>query len=177
LDTGLVPNWIDAVILACAAYLMIRGWQVGIVKTLFRYLSILAGLTIALTYRNAFAEKLDGLELIQSEFWLHVLSFVLLFIVSAACIQILGLIISKLLRPTPLGLVDRMMGAGLGVVKTALICILVTYALTKIPERFSMHSSLRNSTVLTECRSLLPWLEKMYTNYNGKSLIPEKYIP
>jgi hypothetical protein len=61
--------------------------------------------------------------------------------------------------------------------KSLLVCILVTYALTLLPERFSMHSSLAGSTVLKECRTILPWLGNMYEKYNGKSLMPDKFLP
>ncbi|MFC1585543.1 CvpA family protein [Fibrobacterota bacterium] len=169
-------NWIDIIILAGTAYLIIRGWQTGIIKTIFRYLSIPAGLITAISYQESFRLKLAGLEFNLSDFWLTTLSFVILFIIAAGGVQMLGFFISKLLKPTPLGPLDRISGAFIGVVKAGLICILLTFLLSLAPSRSSFSSHLAGSTVLRECLIVLPWLKKVYADHGLRLLSPVKYF-
>jgi uncharacterized membrane protein required for colicin V production len=166
-------NWIDIIIFAVTAYLIFQGWRKGLVRTIFHYLSIFAGVAVAISYREAFAWKLKSYGLVLPEFWQQALAFILLFIITAALVQGIGLFTSKLLKPTPLGPLDRICGALLGFAKAALACILVTFLLTLLPKSLSMDSYLGKSEVLSRCRIFLPWLERSISE-NPFKLLPIK---
>jgi len=161
-------NWVDIVIITASGYFLIRGWFAGIIKTVFRYLSIAAGLITALSYSSYLESELSVRDINIPSPWMNILSFLILFLLAAAIVQFLGLMISKLLKPTPLGIADRALGAAFGLIKTCLICIVCTWLISLVPKSFPFQNTLSNSVVLKQFQIVLPWMKEIYQNHKSK---------
>lgn len=96
--------WIDIVILVIIISLVIQGLIVGFVRSIFDLGGIVAGIFLALEYT----------ERLEMPKWL---AFLLIFLAVSIVVSIIGRLISKLIHLTPLGLMDRLMGGGLGFIK------------------------------------------------------------
>lgn len=107
--------WIDIVILVIVIGLVIHGFATGLVRGAFDIAGIIAGYVLAVTYSAA-------VELPR------VLAFLLIFIVVMIVFSIAGRIVSKIIHVTPLGIIDRAMGAVLGLAKGLIICFVFLLA-------------------------------------------------
>jgi len=149
-------NWIDALVIILLTYFAFSGWKKGIVQTIFRFLSLFVGSVVAFCYKDLLNEIILKAGISLQNPWLTWLSLILLFIISVILVQLLGYLISKLLKPTPLGPVDRISGALFGSFKVVFLCVLITFLLTKIPSRFISKGIIKNSMVFQTCLKILP---------------------
>lgn len=101
--------WIDIAILIIIFSLVIHGLVVGFARSIFDIGGIVIGIFLAIEY----AERLKMEKYV---------AFLLIFLGSAIIASILGRIISKLIHLTPLGIMDRLMGGGLGFIKGIFFC-------------------------------------------------------
>ena len=79
-------NWIDAILTAVMVYFLFTGWRAGIIQTFFRYLSIVVGLILAVSYQNVAADLLVKSGIPLKGTWLETLAFVVLFLVAVGMI-------------------------------------------------------------------------------------------
>ncbi|MCX7994961.1 MAG: CvpA family protein [candidate division WOR-3 bacterium] len=96
--------WVDIVILVIIMALMIHGLIVGFIRGIFDIAGIVVGIFLAIEY----SERLKIPKY---------LAFVLIFLVSVIIISLTGRLFSRLIHLTPLGIMDRLMGGGLGFIK------------------------------------------------------------
>lgn len=108
--------WIDIAILVIVVGLFIHGIATGLIRGAFDIAGIIAGYILAVTYSATV--KLP-----------QILAFLLIFIVVMVVFSIAGRIISKIIRITPLGLIDRLLGGILGLAKGLIICFVFLLAL------------------------------------------------
>ncbi len=101
--------WIDIVILIILMVMVVQGIIVGFVRSIFDLGGIIVGIFLAIEY----AEQLNMTKPV---------AFILIFVVTVIVSSIAGRLISKIIHLTPLGLLDRLMGGGLGFVKGVFIC-------------------------------------------------------
>jgi membrane protein required for colicin V production len=92
------------VIIVIILVLVIQGLISGFIRGIFDLCGIIIGLFLAFEY----AERLKIAKF---------LAFILIFLGTVIIISILGRIISKLIHLTPLGVMDRLLGGGLGFIK------------------------------------------------------------
>jgi len=88
--------------------IVIQGIIVGFIRSVFDIAGIILGFILAVNYSEAFGFP-------------RFLSFLLIFILVVIGISLLGRIISKLIHLTPLGCVDKILGAFLGLLKAFII--------------------------------------------------------
>ncbi len=101
--------WIDIVILIILMIMIVQGIIVGFVRSIFDLGGIIIGIFLAIEY----AEQLNMAKTV---------AFILIFVITVIISSIVGRIIAKIIHLTPLGLLDRLMGGGLGFVKGLFIC-------------------------------------------------------
>ncbi|MEO0122757.1 MAG: CvpA family protein [candidate division WOR-3 bacterium] len=101
--------WVDILILIIIICLVIQGLIVGFIRSIFDIGGIVIGIFLAIEY----AERLKMERYV---------AFLLIFLGTAIIASILGRIISKLIHLTPLGIMDRLMGGGLGFIKGIFFC-------------------------------------------------------
>jgi len=121
-------NSFDIVVAVILGFCLIRGVFTGLVKELASIIGVLAGFYAAYTYYPEMADLLS--RWISSTVYLHITSFMVLFCLIFIIISILGVILKYLMRIAHLGWVDRVSGAGFGVLKGVLIASVLLVTLT-----------------------------------------------
>ena len=121
-------NLFDIVIVMIVGYCLIRGIFRGIIKELSSIIGVLGGFYAAYTYYMDVARLLS--RWISYTPFLNIASFLIIFCGIFFIISILGIIIKYLFRIAFLGLVDRICGAGFGVIKGGLIVSVLLIMLT-----------------------------------------------
>jgi len=121
-------NPLDMVVIVILSYCLIRGIFRGLVKEIASIIGVLAGFCAAYTYYPLLAKPLS--RWISNTPYLNILSFMIIFCFIFILISMLGIIIKYLLNITFLGWVDRICGAGFGIIKGILIVAIVLISLT-----------------------------------------------
>lgn len=121
-------NPLDMVIVVILGYCLIRGIFRGLVKEISSIIGVLAGFYAAYSYYGLLAKPLA--RWISNTPYLNILSFMIIFCVIFILISIVGIIIKYLLNIAYLGWVDRICGAGFGMIKGVLIVSVVLISLT-----------------------------------------------
>jgi len=136
-------NPLDMVIIVILGYCLIRGIFRGLVKEISSIIGVLAGFYAAYSYYALLAKPLA--RWISNTPYLNILSFMIIFCVIFILISIVGIIIKYLLSIAFLGWVDRICGAGFGMIKGILIVSVVLIALTTF---LSKHSAIIKDSML-----------------------------
>ena len=116
------------VIVVILCYCLIRGIFRGLVKEIASIIGVLAGFCAAYTYYPLIAKPLA--RWISNTPYLNILSFMIIFCFIFILISMLGIIIKYLLNISFLGWVDRICGAGFGIIKGILIVAIMLISLT-----------------------------------------------
>ncbi len=115
-----------AVVILC--FCLIRGLFRGLIKEVSSIIGVLGAYYAAYTYYGAIAKILS--RWIADATYLNIISFMVIFIVIFIIISMLGVVIKYLLNIAFLGWVDRICGAGFGLVKGILVVSVILVALT-----------------------------------------------
>ena len=121
-------NSFDVVVAVILGFCLIRGIFRGLVKEVASIIGVLAGFYAAYTYYPEMAGLLS--RWISSTIYLNITSFMALFCLILIIISILGVVLKYLMSIAHLGWVDRVSGAGFGVLKGVLIVSVLLVTLT-----------------------------------------------
>jgi membrane protein required for colicin V production len=113
---GLVDGIIAAVIVASTIYSLVKGF----IKELFLIIAVLAGAVMATKFYLPIKDSL--LPWIHNSTIATIIGFLLPFFLVALLVVIVGNVISKLVHTIRMGLIDRLLGGILGIIKGVLIC-------------------------------------------------------
>jgi membrane protein required for colicin V production len=102
-------TWVDIVLVIILCGLVIHGIVFGLIRGLFDIAGIILGYLLAVHYSSTLEMP-------------HVLAFILIFVIVAVAASLLGRIVSKLVHVTPLGVLDRLLGGALGLLKALFVC-------------------------------------------------------
>ncbi|MGB3480070.1 MAG: CvpA family protein [bacterium] len=101
--------WVDIVLIVVLTILALHGLLIGIIRSVFDIIGILIGYVLAVSFSGSV-----GIP--------RFLAFLLIFVLIVVAVHILGRIISKAIRTTPLGTIDRILGGLLGLFKALVVC-------------------------------------------------------
>jgi membrane protein required for colicin V production len=124
-------TWIDIVIVIILIALVMHGIFMGLIRGVFDIAGIIAGYILAINFNDMIALP-------------RFLAFLIIFIIVVVGVSILGRIISKALRTTPLGLFDRLFGGLLGLIKGLIISFVFLLVVLLIQKS---EKTLRNSEI------------------------------
>ncbi len=162
-------SWLDGLAVIITALLLLRGFQLGLIRSLFRYLSILAGL-VAVIYCKELASAQLMLLFPNIPALVSVgISIAALFIVGLGLTQMIGFFLSKLLSPTPLGPLDRVFGAVFGSIKSVLILTLAFYLFSLLPPLILNKLHISQSLLFTESQKFIPLIESKVRSIQSRS--------
>jgi membrane protein required for colicin V production len=99
--------------------LIIHGIATGLIRSAFDIAGIFFGYIFAVSYSATI--KIP-----------HIFAFLLIFIVVFLVVSIAGRIVSKVVHITPLGIIDRILGGALGLLKGVVICFVLLIAVMLI---------------------------------------------
>lgn len=124
---------LDVVMIVIVSFCLIRGIFRGLIKEISSIIGVLAGYCAAFTYYGYAAKLLS--KWISNSGYINIISFLFIFCTVFITISILGIIIKYLLKISFLGWVDRICGAGFGLIKGILIiAILLVVFTTFLPK-------------------------------------------
>ncbi|MDL2121752.1 MAG: CvpA family protein [Deltaproteobacteria bacterium] len=109
-------------------FCLIRGFFRGFIKEMSSIIGVLGGFYAAYTYYLEVASPLSGW--ISDKSYLYIISFLIVFCGVFLIISIIGVVIKYILNIAFLGWIDRICGAGFGIIKATLIVSVLFIALT-----------------------------------------------
>ena len=121
-------NSFDVVVAVILGFCLIRGIFRGLVKEMASIIGVLAGFYAAYTYYPEMAGLLS--RWISNTIYLNITSFTVIFCLILLIISVLGVVLKYLLSIVHMGWVDRVSGAGFGVLKGVLIASVMLVTLT-----------------------------------------------
>ena len=121
-------NLLDCLLLSILGFCLVRGIFRGLVKELSSIVGVLGGFYAAYTYHPQLARPLS--HWIANTGYLHILSFLILFVVIYLLVSFAGAFIKHLMQIVLLGWVDRIGGGVFGATKGFLISTVVILMLT-----------------------------------------------
>lgn len=121
-------NPFDIVIIVILSFCLLRGIFRGLVKEVSGLIGVLAGFYAAFTYYTEIAKFLS--RWISDVSYCNILSFLIIFCGVLIIVNILGIIIKYILKIASMGWIDRISGAGFGIIKAVLIVSILLIMLT-----------------------------------------------
>ncbi|MDL1968008.1 MAG: CvpA family protein [Deltaproteobacteria bacterium] len=121
-------NPFDVLIVIIFGFCLIRGFFRGFIKEMSSIIGVLGGFYAAYTYYLEVARPLSGW--ISDKSYLHIISFLIVFCGVFLIVSIFGVVIKYILNIAFLGWIDRICGAGFGIIKATLITSILLIALT-----------------------------------------------
>jgi membrane protein required for colicin V production len=118
-------NEVDAIILVIAGLSCLFGIWRGLVKEVLSLVTWIAALTLARLYSGLLADVMSSL--INNESARYVAAFAIVFVLVMMIGTLINHLISKLLNFTGLKLVDRLLGGAFGVVRGAVIIVVILF--------------------------------------------------
>ncbi len=153
-------NWIDIIALAATVFFAFTGWRAGLIQTFFRYLSLILGIGIAYYYNYWGQNFLKTLGVDYPQ-WQSVISFSSIFIIVFLLVLLVGFVLSRIVKPTPLGPIDRIAGALFGSAKALALLLAFAFVLSFVPEPFKEGKVWKNSLALNASEKILPLVKHM----------------
>ncbi len=121
-------NQFDILIVIIFGFCLIRGFFRGFIKEVSSVIGVLGGFYAAYTYYMDFSKLLSGW--ISDKSYLYIISFLIVFCGVFFIISIIGVVIKYILNIAFLGWIDRICGAGFGIIKATLITSILLITLT-----------------------------------------------
>lgn len=160
-------NYIDIVIAILLVVFGLGGWRKGIITEAATLLGLGIGLYGAFHFSDFTAERLVEYVEVDPKY-LNIIAFVVTFIVLAILVNLLGRLVSKVVRTINLGFVDCLGGFLFGIAKGLLICSLVVMLLNTLQLKGIVKDKTRQESVL------YPYVEKAVPYvYQGFDLVKE----
>ncbi len=156
-------NLLDYIIIVTLVILTIKGILRGFIREISSLAGIILGILLGNSMQPAVSEILK--EYIPFTSYIPLISFASIFVVVLVLCNIIGWLIHLLFKKAFLGWVDKLLGAGLAILKCIIIIYLVIVILTFfVPAR----------TPLIADSVLAPWVIRSYQSMTGL-ISPDHY--
>ena len=127
-------NYIDILILILIALAMFRGFMNGFVKEVASLAALILGIWGAIKFSSFTAAKLyDYFDMTGK--YVGIIAFIVTMMVIVVVIHLIGLLVDKLMEAVSLGLVNKLLGIGFGLLKSVLILSVVFMVMNAIDAR------------------------------------------
>lgn len=148
-----IMHALDIIFAAIAILFTIIGIKRGLIGEVVRLVAMVAGFFIAFIYYDDFTRHTIISKLpLQTELK-NAVSFFIIYIVCLLAIIGIGWIIRKAIHLTPLGIVDRIAGGTIGILKATLIAWVVCLSISSLPVK-RVQTDFKTSIVYRTYKSL-----------------------
>ncbi len=151
---GVEVNWVDILIVCIVGFTVFRSLGRGLIREVFEVLGLVGAIFLAYEYytdTGAYLVMTTGMPPGLA----NGAAFILIAAGAAVAAGILGFIMGKAIQFTPIGIVDRLGGLGMGLAKGFLFtCILVVF-MASVPMSFA-YTSLEHSYLARRVIVVLP---------------------
>jgi len=110
-------NWLDIVLIVALGLSILMGLWTGLVRMIFMLIGVIVGMVLAGAYTDGLADKCTFFNNVTTA---HIFAFIVIFLGTIIVASIIGMLIRNMLKNVGLGLIDRVGGAVLGVVVSAI---------------------------------------------------------
>ena len=141
----MVFNWLDLILLLILIIALTLGIIKGLVRQFVGILAVIVGLILALAFYSAVASAFS--TLIKNPDVAGFLGFLLIFGAVLIAGWLVGRMFAKAIKG-PLKFLNHLLGGGLGLLKGALICGILVFAMLVFPVS---SDALRNSVLAPPC--------------------------
>lgn len=125
-------TWFDIIVIAVVIILGIKGVINGLIKEVFGLIGIIGGVIIASRYANLVGDLISLYIYQLSDSAEFFFGFLLALLVFWFVCLMLGNLLSKMLKMSGLGFVDRLLGFFVGVAKIFLVLAILAAIVSKI---------------------------------------------
>ena len=125
----MVFNWLDILLLVIVAITIIIGAVRGFIRQIIGLLAVVVGLILAVKYYSYGSEIF---KFIRNDVLAQLLGFFLIFVVFLCIGWVINILLAKALRG-PFKSLNRLLGAGFGLIKGVLICCVVVFGFLIFP--------------------------------------------
>ncbi len=129
-------SWLDIVILLPLLIGLVRGLMRGLITEIIAILAVVFGFVGAKMWGKAFSAWLVS-QFTWPQAVCDAVAYALLFLGIAIVLNIVGRLVSKLLKAINLGWMNRALGATFGIVKWAVIVLAVVFCVNKLDSYFN----------------------------------------
>lgn len=112
----------------------ILGFTKGFIKQLASIIGLIAGLLVARAFFASVGEKL-AIELGTSVSFGQVAAFILIWLIIPCVLSFFASMLSKVAETVHIGFINRWLGAGLGIIKYALLSSMIIYFIEYIDSK------------------------------------------
>lgn len=159
---------LDIILLVCFLPAVIAGISKGFIKQAIGLLSLLVGAWAAFHFSSPLSIWLTQYFTLEKSV-LHIISFVAIALLAIILLNILGSLLSNLVKNISLGWFNRLLGVLLGIFTTALVLGLLSNAFEGLNEKWELVNPAKyeNSTVYSWLRDfsqkIFPFLKSFIT--------------
>jgi membrane protein required for colicin V production len=138
-------NWLDIVLLIVLAGSVVTSFSTGLAREVVGLISMIAALVLAIWFYGSAGALVQ--PYVSSPGIANFCGFLIVFCGVLVLGAILGRVMGRLMKVAGLSFVDRLLGAGFGLVRGLLISIAVVLALLAFTPGKSPHNSVAHSKV------------------------------
>lgn len=128
-------TWLDIVILLPLLIGLVRGTMRGLITEIIAIAAVILGFIGAKIWGKVFSAWLLN-QFTWPQPVCDAIAYALLFLGIAIALNIVGRLLSKLLKAIKLAWVNRLLGATFGVIKWGLIVLAIVFCVNKLDEQF-----------------------------------------
>lgn len=125
--------YIDLIIIVVIIYAFIKGFYNGLINEIASFLGLFIGAIVSYTFSDNLSEILDSYFEIDPKV-LNILSFILLFIITAVCFTIAGKSLTKLIKFISLGTINRLLGGLFSSLKFIIVIVSISMVINYLSE-------------------------------------------
>lgn len=172
---------IDIIILLCFIPAIVKGLTKGLVEQLVSLVSLLAGVWLAFRFSQPLAEMVatwniwdllatEGEAFAVDGKIVGIVCFAVIVIVTIFVLALIGKVITKALSLASLGWINRLLGLGFALFKTALVVGLILYVFDPINTKWGLVGDevLKNSVLYEPLKAfalkVFPFLKELILN-------------
>lgn len=127
-------NWIDGVIIFILIVSVISGFWNGFIKEVASLAALILGIWGAIRFSSFTAGKLyDYFDMTGQ--YVGIIAFIVTFLVIVVVIHFIGIIADRIVTSVSLGLINRLLGMGFGLLKSVLIMSVIFVVLNVIDSK------------------------------------------
>src|SRR6266542_3618328 len=120
-------NWLDVVLLLALAGSVVASFRSGFTREVIGLATLIAAILLATWFYAPAGHWL--VPYVSSPAVAHFCGFFLVFVVVLVLGGLVGLVLARMLRLVGLSFFDRLLGAGFGVVRGALLAVVIVLAI------------------------------------------------
>lgn len=151
-------GWIDLAVLALLAVAVFMGFRKGLVQEMVGIAALAAAFVAAVIFNRQAAHLLRGIVPSIPEHIAPTVGFIAVFLAVFLAITVVGWLMSKLIKATPLDLADKLGGMAVGLLKGALIISVLLLLLAMVPLPRDASEKLDRSAAIRSMRKVAPWV-------------------